>query len=1231
MNESIAIIGIAFELPNIKTWSDLTRSLESKETFIQPLPSNRLQDICERFGEIEIAKGGYLDHMDLFDREYFGLSKREAIKTFPEHRYFLMHALRAFYDAGYTREHLKGSNTGIFYAAAYATIYTRFLDEGIGDFDDIPGIEATKLASFLDLRGPVIAINTTCSSSLVAAHSACVSLQNRESDMILVGGVKFSLTTMEMLRNAVVMSKSEQCKPFDDAANGMMNGEGTVFMVLKRLQDAEKDNDPVYGIIEGSAINHGGARIASLTAPSSEAQKDLIKKTWENAKVDPKEIRFIEAHGTGTILGDPIEYKGISDAFREKGISETVCGISSFKGQVGHLDTMAGLAGLLRLVAALNARVLPVQANFTSINEHIDEDNSNVRIQREAAHWPEINGVRKGGVSSFGMTGTNVHAIVSKKEVSVNPNEQSPYNFIQISESSKDRLWKLKGEMARYIENNEPVNLNLFSQKVNRLFNTDKCTEGIVFANKVQLLGQLNGNEEQPPVPTAFFLLDLDVLHYDADFVNKILDENCIINDHWNNLTGGHYPPSHISDNAILSILFQFTLYKYLLSLLGNKIQVITKQGEGVLQELINNKIRVADIIKDPALIQINSNQFDTQGFEGYLVRNYSQQKVVIIDFSEEKQGQFLSSDSIITITGTFEAKERFRLYKELLAINTTPLKTINTPFVFQGLQFPYYDLQRFWPENTKKIITNAGTNNVTTVSKNTAAKPEPDEVWTLEEVRTRIKQVWQRVLDINEDIAPADDFFESGGDSISGLDMLSVIDNEFKGKFVAYEEMYSFSTLEKLSATLYERLTKTSETVKKQPGETMGEDAVVRANTYSGVKDAIQNNLLPGRIGYHDLLVTGATGLLGSFLVKSLIDSTESNVICLVRGKNKQDAHDRFWNVFQGNFNINKHERIKVVCGDLLREKIFSDSEAGVLLKSVDMVYHAAGSPAYVGSQDLKENINYKGTKHIFDWAVSNNVKYFNYISTIGIVGNGMPKHIDAFYETDINLGQDTANLVHAATKLMAEEYINSHKPSSVVVNTFRIPNIGGRYSDGYSRIDMSRNLMYLKLQTINKLGQYSDGFLNYNAQLMIIPVDILAGIICQLSLLNQRLLNTFHLVFEKGFTMAEIIFAFKNNGVHLLKVDDEVFIEHVEKWKETSRDYTTSLLKYGTYDKAANKESKYKVVSDATKLLLKALDMGVEYDRVLYLNNVVNFCTKNGFLKSNRNLSNDTPVLSQ
>lgn len=1225
MNESIAIVGIAFEMPEIKNWSDLTSSLENKNTFIQPLTANRLQDIHWRFGEIEMAKGGYLDRIDLFDRQYFDLSNRDAIRTIPEHRHFLMHALRAFYDAGYTKEDLKGSNTGIFYAAAGST-YTKFLDESLGDFDVLPGVEATRLANFLDLRGPVIAVNTTCSTSLVAAHSACVSLQNRESDMILVGGVKFSTTTKESLKNAVVMSKTEQCRPFDTAADGLMNGEGTIFMVLKRLKDAERDNDPVYGIIEGSALNHGGARIASLTAPSAEAQKDVITKAWEYAKVDPKEIRFIEAHGTGTILGDPIEYKAISDAFREKGVFETVCGVSSFKGQVGHLDTMAGLAGLLRLVAALNAKVLPVQANFSTINEHIDEDNSNVKIQREAAHWSASNGNRKGGVSSFGLTGTNVHMIVSQKERSITNNQQSPYYFIQLSENTKERLQKLKQEIARYLEENKNIDLELFSRKVNRLYSHNKISEGLVYHSTNDLLDQLNSTKEEPDTSTAFLLLDLDLLNYDASLVDKIINENKIIKEHWNNLIGEQYSPSHFTDGATLSVLFQYVLYKYVASLLGNKIQVITKTGEGVLQGLLKNKLKVENIIKNPGLIEINKNEFNWQGFNDYFSKTYQQKKAVVLNFSNNGQLQFSGSDNIVVIAGSFEDQERFTLYKELLAINAAPLRTNNTPFVFQGLQLPYYDLQRVWPENIRKVM---GADKIAATSKVAEVKEELAKALTLEEVSSRVKLVWQKVLETSDDIAPTDDFFELGGDSLSGLDMLSAIDDEFKGKFVTYEEMYSFSTLEKMSATLLERITKLTPPVKKQPSQPVVEDAETKRNKYEVLKNAIQNTPQPGRINHNDILVTGATGLLGSFLVRSIIDSTDANVICLVRGKNKQESHDRFWNVYQRNFNIDKHERIKVIRGDLLEKNIFNDSDAAQLLKNVDVVYHVAGSPAFAGNPNLEENINYKGTRHIFDWAVSNKIKYFNYISTIGIVGSGMPQDVDAFYETDINLGQDTSNLLHSGTKLLAEEYLSTHKSSAIIVNTFRIPNVGGRYSDGFLPVDLTRNLMYMKLQALQELGQYSDGFLNYNAQFKIVPVDILARSICQLSLLDQRLLNTFHLTFEKGFTMPEILAAFDDNGIHLVKVDNEAFIEHIEKWKGTSKDYGASLVKYTTYDKA-NTGSKYKVATDATKLMLKRIDGDAGYDRTAYLSNVVGYCIREGFLKQEHSFSDNMPIFT-
>lgn len=1216
MYKSIAITGISFELPGMKDWAELSQSLSKKEIKVGMMPPGRLQDFHNHYGPVEMSTGGFLERIDLFDNTYFGLTDREAVKTFPEQRLFLSHAMRAFYDAGYTEKDLQQSDTGIFLASARSQ-YHPYLNGQYDFFDTLTGIEATRLARFLDIRGPVMSVNTTCSSSLMAVHSACSSLEHEECGMALVGGVRLSTITKERADGFVVISRKGECRPFDKDADGMMNGEGVICMVLKRLEDAERDNDPIYATIEGRAVNHGGARITSLTAPSIEAQKEVILKAWEHAGIGAQDVKFIEAHGTGTILGDPIEFAGINEAFLEKGISAATCKISSVKAQIGHLDTMCGMAGLLRVVAALNNKIIPPQANFTTINEHIEEAGSAIEIQREPEYWKTDDGRRTGGVSSFGLTGTNVHMVIANREEKIRKEDQEQYHFLQIGETTKDRLEKLKQQLTVFLEEDPSLSPGVFSQKINRLYNAGKYHEGIVFADRNDLLTQLRTSVNKPAGETAFLLMDLDLLNYDRDLIRKVLKENSIIKRCWEDVIGKAHSPEQITDHRILGILFQYVLYKYLSSLLGNKLQIIAKQGEGVLQALLNNKLEPAAIINDPGLIIINDRHFNRQSFEDYLFKNFAQQRVVLIDFSRDSEMHFPDAGNIMNIGGAFYTKERFQLYKELLEAGKEPLKASNVGVPLPGIQLPVYQLSRFWPNPVQKPDTN------TAVVEKTEKITERPAAISLEEIIARVKPLWSSLLEIDGDIAPDDDFFELGGDSLTGLDLLSQLDKEFKGKFVTYEEMYSFSTLEKLCVALYERLAQKRDTEEKQPVRIVVEDAAAGREPYEKLLDTIRHNPAPEKVIHQDILITGATGSLGSFLVKRIMDTTDANIICLVRGKDDQDAGDRFWKVYKESFGIGQEERIRVICGDLANEHLFKEQTVQQALEKVNTVYHAAGSLTFVGSPDLERHINYKGTRHIFDWVIANKIPYFNYISTVGITGRAMPGYVQAFHETDLNLGQDTTNFVHSGTKLLAEEYIRSHASADTMVNTFRISNMGGRYADGFARFNMNKNLMYLKLQRVYKAGHYSDEFMNYSLNFQIAPVDILARAICDLSFYRHQFLQTFHLTLEKGFTTEEIINSFKENKIILSKLDHDDFLEYIEKWQESSEEYAVNLMKYETYDKKT-RENTYKLMTDATRLSLEKIGASVTYDRLAYLNTVVSYCIKEGFLSADTSLIN-------
>ncbi len=488
---------------------------------------------------------------------------------------------------------------------------------------------------------------------------------------------------------------------------------------------------------------------------------------------------------------------------------------------------------------------------------------------------------------------------------------------------------------------------------------------------------------------------------------------------------------------------------------------------------------------------------------------------------------------------------------------------------------------------------------------------------YSLLEIQSKIKGIWKIILEIEDEINEDDDFFNLGGDSLTGLDMLSELEKEFMKAYINYEEIFSFSTVKKIAEVLFERMNK-QVVLEKNDENRFIKPQKVRQEEYDSLINDIQKSEIPKKIECKNVLVTGATGQVGSYLTKEILETTDFNIVCLVRGADIKQANDRFWNLFEKNFNISNHERIKVIVGDLYEKDLMLNEEGISALKELDAVYHVAGTPSFVGKPNLEEHINYLGTKNIFDWSVSNNIKYFNYVSTIGIIGKSMPEEIKGFYETDLNLGQDTTHFIHMGTKLMAEEYIRNNK-SSIKTNVFRISNVGGDYINGVLQGDMNKNLMYLKLLTLSKIGSYSDEFLNIDASIKLIPVDILTNVICQLSIFENQILDTFHLNYENEFTIKNVVNAFEKNNIHFIKLDDESFISFMEEAKKDSKDFSIGHNKYGAYDKI---ENDFVVFSLATKEYLEKLQLSIQYDREKYLGNIIKDCINKRFFTLEQNL---------
>lgn len=442
----IAVIGMAARMPMADSAEQFWEVLASGKDCVRPLPAPRRPDVDAHYAgypEDAFLHGkrywdcAYLEQIDLFAAEHFGIPAAEARGMDPAHRLFLEVALEAFEDAGYAGERIRHSNTGV-----YVSNSMGHYEEALEELDplnvpgNVPAFLGSRVSYVYDLKGPSFGTLATCSSSLVAVHLACAGLRSGDCDMALVGGAILfafpgNLRNVHMTAAGIV-SPDERCRPFAQGANGMGRGEGVVALLLKPYAKAVADGDSIHAVILGSAINNDG-RSAGLTAPNPLAHAELLKAAWANAGVEPKTISYIEAHGTGTALGDPIEIMGINKAFEPYTQARQFCGIGSVKGNIGHLvDGAAGISGCLKAILALKHRQLPPTLHLKEPNEHIDFLGSAVYPVDRLMPWEVEGHPRRIGVNSFGFNGTNAHVVLEEAPaVAAAPEQEGrPYPFV---------------------------------------------------------------------------------------------------------------------------------------------------------------------------------------------------------------------------------------------------------------------------------------------------------------------------------------------------------------------------------------------------------------------------------------------------------------------------------------------------------------------------------------------------------------------------------------------------------------------------------------------------------------------------------------------------------------------------------------------------------------------------------------------------------------------------------
>lgn len=425
-DQQIAIIGMGCRFPQAESPAAFWQVLQEGINTITKIPSDRW-DVNSFYdldptkkGKITSCWGAFVDRIQWFDPQFFGITPREAEFIDPQQRLVLEVAWEALENAGIIPESLAKSQTGVFIGISTSD-YQRYLYKNLSYVEGFSGtgshfsIAANRLSYLLNLRGPSLAIDTACSSSLVAIHYAGQSLLNRESDLCLVGGVNAILTPdlSVSFSRGKMMASDGKCKTFDANADGIVRGEGCGIVVLKRLADAIRDGDNIQAIIRGSAVNQDGLT-NGLTAPNGPSQQAVIRQALEKAGVQPNEISYVETHGTGTALGDPIEVNSLKAVLMERRESDRVCWIGSVKTNIGHLEAAAGIAGLIKVVLSLQNKQIPPHLHLKQLNPYIKIENTPISISTELQNWNCNHGSKVAGVSSFSFGGTNAHVIVEE-------------------------------------------------------------------------------------------------------------------------------------------------------------------------------------------------------------------------------------------------------------------------------------------------------------------------------------------------------------------------------------------------------------------------------------------------------------------------------------------------------------------------------------------------------------------------------------------------------------------------------------------------------------------------------------------------------------------------------------------------------------------------------------------------------------------------------------------------
>lgn len=982
--------------------------------------------------EIKFHKFSCMRDIDKFDGDFFKINPSEAQMMDPIQRMFLQTSYHALEDSGYGPENLNGKNVGV-YVGNSDTEYD-YSDQLYNDEGSDPGkiytgcmtsITPSRIAYYLNLKGPSLCIDTGCSSSLTALHYALQDIVSNRVEMAVIGGTRYNFVLPILNYGRMdIYSEDLFTRSFDDFADGTNHGEASCAIVLKQLSKALEDHDNIYAVIKGDAINNDGASVG-ITVPNMEAQKSMMIEAWQNAEIDPGTVSYIECHGTGTNVGDPIEINAIINALKEYTQKKQFCAIGSDKSNFSHSGFISGITGVIKTALILKNHKIPPTVNFNVPNTSIDFIDSPLYVNTAVKEiHPEI---LRCGINAFSMNGTNVHIVMEEYKNKRNRNYEDKYKILCLSAVKPSVLRELLSDYLMFLEKNKEVSLSDLTYTVNTSRRVCAYRTAIVFETREQLIDGIRN-----------YIKEIDN--------NKLM-------------------PAEINTDS--------------------------SRTEGLINQFISSGKNDSAKLKEIGRLYCEGYSVNWGSF--YEKNDYQRISAPVYPF-EKKRCWF-----------EFSGKKHFDRH-----FGTYCDGMINSGRLPAELK----DQLESFSENYKKYLAEQSGGDSRASSIILSGRSDDSYTDTERFIAQKCYETFgYKEIDIN------DSFTLFNADSLQMMTLFTKIQPHYD---IMLTDVYEYNTVAKLAEKVdgsKKDLRAMAESVLEIQKKRKEQNIVYYSDEkkkYAECVKAISDIDLSDKKCYNNVLLTGSTGYLGVYLLRELLEHTDSDVTLIVRAADKAAAGERVRRAFSAFFDAEvldrNSNRIDIYTGDIIADDLGLGEDYEKLADTVDCIIHCAANSSHFGEYDSFYSANVQAVENIIMFAEKGKKKDLNHISTFAVsVFNGPGNGVYFTEYDDVNADNvDKVELYYPKTKIIGENLIKLARERGVNANIMRVNDILFDYSNGKMQVNMEHNAFSILTRDFLEIGIVPDvEEIKYNFSY----VDYVAGAIVSLVQLRDLPIKNFHI----------------------------------------------------------------------------------------------------------------------